>query len=149
MFKFVQIAAAAVCVSADLPVVEVSLVGANNAFSAMEKSREQMENRFIAQLKEKVSAIEKSSAPTVARAISSVLDLHTALFQTQKDHAAAHASLMQAPTSLRVRVSDHADAAEMIDLVAKHEAKLNAREEELFRSALISLDKVSLAFQCF
>ena len=63
-----------------------------------------------------------------------------ALFQTEKDHAARHASLMQAPTSLRVRVSDHADAAALVDLVAKHEAKLNAREEEMFRSALVSLD---------
>ncbi len=48
---------------------------------------------------------------------------------------------MQAPTSLRVRVSDHADAAELVDLVAKHEAKLNAREEDMFRSALLALDK--------
>ena len=73
--KFVLPAIAAVCVSADLPVIEVSLAG--NAFSAMEKSREQMENRFVAQLKEKVSAMQKSSAPDVSRAISSVLDLHT------------------------------------------------------------------------
>jgi hypothetical protein len=36
-----------------------------------------MENRFVAQLKEKVSAMQKSSAPSVSRAISSVLDLHT------------------------------------------------------------------------
>merc|ERR1712167_385593 len=67
-------------------------------------------------------------------------DMHTALFQTEKDHAAGHASLMQAPTSLRVRVSDSANAAALVDLVAKHEAKLNAREEEMFRAALVSLD---------
>ena len=139
--KFVLPAVAAMCVSADLPVVEVSLVGSNAALSAMEKAREQMENRFVAQLKEKVSALEKSSAPAVSRAISNVLDLHTALFQTEKDHAARHASLMQAPTSLRVRVSDHAAEAELVDAVAKHEAKLNAREEEMFRSALLSLDQ--------
>lgn len=47
---------------------------------------------------------------------------------------------MQAPTSLRVRVSDSANAAALVDVVAKHEAKLNAREEDLFRSALFSLD---------
>ncbi len=47
---------------------------------------------------------------------------------------------MQAPTSLRVRVSDHAEAAALVDLVAKHEAKLNAREEDMFRSALVALD---------
>lgn len=78
--KIVLPAVAAMCVSADLPVVEVSLVGAgswSNALSAMEKNREQMENRFVAQLKEKVSAMQKSSAPSVSRAISSVLDLHT------------------------------------------------------------------------
>ena len=75
--KIVLPAVAAMCVAADLPVVEVSLVGANNALSQMEKTRETMENRFVAQLKEKVSAMQKSSAPTVSRAISSVLDLHT------------------------------------------------------------------------
>lgn len=78
--KVVLPAVAAMCVSADLPVVEVSLVGAgswSNALSAMEKTREQMENKFVAQLQEKVSALEKSSAPSVSRAISSVLDLHT------------------------------------------------------------------------
>ena len=46
-----------------------------------------------------------------------------ALFQTEKD-VARHASLMQAPTSLRVRVSD--SAADLIDTVAKHEAKLKS-----------------------
>ena len=77
MFKVVLPAIAAMCVSADLPVVEVALVGSNAALSAMEKTRENMENRFVAQLKEKVSALEKSSAPAVSRAISNVLDLHT------------------------------------------------------------------------
>ena len=47
---------------------------------------------------------------------------------------------MQAPTSLRVRVSGGAADAELVDAVAKHEAKLNAREEDMFRSALLSLD---------
>ena len=77
--KVVLPALAAMCVSADLPVVEVSLVGSNAALSAMEKAREQMENRFVAQLKEKVSALQTSSAPTVSRAISNVLDLHTSV----------------------------------------------------------------------
>merc|ERR1719149_95375 len=98
-----------------------------------------MENRFIAQLKEKVSALEKSSTPEKARAISSLLDTHTALFQTEKDHAVAHAALMQAPTALRVRVSD--SEAALVDMVAKREAKLNARESEMFRAALVSLDQ--------
>ena len=48
---------------------------------------------------------------------------------------------MQAPTSLRVRISDNAAEAALVDLVAKHEAKLNAREEQMFRSALMSLEK--------
>ena len=65
----------------------------------------------------------------------------SALFQTEKDQASRHASLMQAPTSLRVRVSDSETSAALVDLVAKHEAKLNAREEEMFRSALVSLEK--------
>lgn len=135
--KIVLPAIAAACVAADLPVIEVSLAGAADAFSAMEKSREQMENRFVAKLQQKVSALEKTSAPAVSRAISNVLDLHTALFQTEKDHAATHAALMQAPTALRIRVSD---GASLIKAVVEHEAKLNAREEEMFRTALVSLD---------
>merc|ERR1712086_163589 len=92
----------------------------------------------VSQLKEKVSAIQKSSSPKTTQAIANVLDLHQALFETEKANAARHASLMQAPTSLRVRVSD--SAANFIDTVARHEAKLNAREEEMFRAALVSLD---------
>lgn len=133
MYKFLP-AVAATMVAADLPVIEVSLAG--SAFSAMEKTRENMENNFVAQLKDKVSMIQRSS-PDKARAISSVLDLHSQLFQTEKDHAATHAALMQAPTSLRVRVSGE---AALVEEVARHEAKLNAREEEMFRTALMSLD---------
>jgi len=125
-------------VAADLPVIEVGLAGGAN-LAQFDAARDAMESRFISQLKEKVSMIQKSSSPTVSKAISNVLDVHTALFQTQKDHAVAHAALMQAPTSLRVRVSDSANAA-LINLVAKHEAALNAREVELFNAALISLD---------
>ena len=65
--------------------------------------------------------------------------MYSALFQTEKDHAAGHAALMQAPTSLRVRVSDSENS--LLDTVAKHEAKLNAREVEMFRTALIALDQ--------
>lgn len=54
------------------------------------------------------------SSPDKARAISSVLDLHSQLFQTEKDHAATHAALMQAPTSLRVRVSGEAALVEEV-----------------------------------
>jgi len=133
--KIVFPAVAATMVAADLPVIEVSLAG--SAFSAMEKTRENMENSFIAQLTNKVSAIQRSS-PDKARAISSVLDLHSQLFQTEKDHAATHASLMEAPTSLRVRVSG--GEAALVDEVAKHETKLNAREVDMFRTALMSLD---------
>ena len=61
----------------------------------------------------------------------------SALFQAEKDNAATHASLMQAPTSLRVRVSEPTD---LLALVEKHEAKLNSREEQLFRSALVALE---------
>lgn len=46
MYKFLP-AVAATMVAADLPVIEVSLAG--SAFSAMEKTRENMENNFVAQ----------------------------------------------------------------------------------------------------
>lgn len=144
MFSKIALPAIAVAsVAADLPVVEVSLAGAgswSNALSAMEKNRETMENRFVAQLQQTVSAMEKASAPATAKAISNVLDLNTALFATEKDTTAVHAALVEAPTSLRVRVSDSAAAAELVDMVAKNEAKLNAREEQLFHSALVALE---------
>lgn len=136
MFKIVFPAVCATMVAADLPVIEVSLAG--SAFSAMEKTRENMENSFIAQLKNKVSMIQQRSSAEKAKAISNVLDLHSALFQTEKDQAVTHAALMQAPTSLRVRVSG--GEAALVEEVAKHEAKLNAREEDMFRTALMSLD---------
>ena len=130
MFKIVFPAVCATMVAADLPVIEVSLAG--SAFSAMEKTRENMENSFIAQLKNKVSMIQQRSSAEKAKAISNVLDLHSALFQTEKDNAVTHAALMQAPTSLRVRVSG--GEAALVEEVAKHEAKLNAREEDMFRA---------------
>ncbi len=102
-----------------------------------------MENRFVAQLREKVSAVQKTAAPEVSRAISGILDLNTALFQSEKDTTGRHAALMQArsnPTALRVRVSG---ASDLVNLVQEHENKLNKREEEMFETALSSFSQTA------